>query len=865
MIKRLLTFLLVAIMVVLFLSVTALADGEVCQIGSEKYASVTAALNAAHTSETAETPTKIKLIANTNENITISAGRYITLDLNGFVLKGIGNTSVIRNEGTLTIIDSNPSVVHYYTVDSNHKWVWDDSTTTGATNYSALTARPTANDVIAVSGGVITGGYSTAEDGGGGICSSGDLTLNGGNVIGNEITRYGGGISITNYKTATINGGRILGNITTGTDSYTGNGGGIAVGYGMWDGTIIIINSGEVCFNTATRYGGGVYNNTGSVTVTGGVIAYNRAVNNGGGGLCSDATMKLFGGTVIKNTAKQKGGGMYHNCTSFYLGGDVIIEDNITEGDVTSNVYFNNSTNSTKVSFDETHLPQQGMNIGVTLSSPPAAGEGKLFTNGSNADYSAYFFSDSTAYYVNLVDGTTKYLELRALAPGNYAINVIPPKNGTVTVSPKEAAKGTEITLTVVPNEGYELESLVYTDSSEHDILSTKSFAMPAANVTVTAKFKQLVVATPVANPVAGIYTSAKTVTLSTTTEGADIYYTTDGTDPTTSSTKYTAAIAVNNSMTIKAIAVKENWANSGILTADYTITGTVATPVASPGSGTYEGEQTVYLSTITEGAEIYYTTDGSTPTADSTRYTAPISVTENTVIKAIAIIDNWIASEVLEASYTINYPVIKVEVSPDAINMKPGETQKISIKITPDNATDQTLTVTMDQEGIVTIAEDGTVTALKDGIVKVTFTTSNGVSGSCVITVKTDPIQYKIIQGADQTVFTNANQAVFASNADFSKFKSVKVDGVEVAKKYYTAASGSTVITFNKEFVSNKLKVGTHSIEIVSTDGSAKANFTVAKPLPKTGDTATPFLWLGICMLTIFSILMLHKKAYRN
>ena len=89
-------------------------------------------------------------------------------------------------------------------------------------------------------------------------------------------------------------------------------------------------------------------------------------------------------------------------------------------------------------------------------------------------------------------------------------------------------------------------------------------------------------------------------------------------------------------------------------------------------------------------------------------------------------------------------------------------------------------------------------------------------------------------------------------------------MDGKTVAKKYYAAESGSTVITFNREFIKT-LSIGEHKLTIVSKDGSAKTSFNVADPLPKTGDTATPFLWLGMCMLAIFSVLMLRKKAYRN
>lgn len=78
--------------------------------------------------------------------------------------------------------------------------------------------------------------------------------------------------------------------------------------------------------------------------------------------------------------------------------------------------------------------------------------------------------------------------------------------------------------------------------------------------------------ATPTFSPVAGTYTAAQSVTISTTTEGATIYYTTDGTDPTTDSNVYSSAINVGTTTTIKAIAVKEGNNNSSIASATYTI-----------------------------------------------------------------------------------------------------------------------------------------------------------------------------------------------------------------------------------------------------------------------------------------------------
>jgi len=78
--------------------------------------------------------------------------------------------------------------------------------------------------------------------------------------------------------------------------------------------------------------------------------------------------------------------------------------------------------------------------------------------------------------------------------------------------------------------------------------------------------------ATPTFSPKAGSYTEAQSVIISTETGGATIYYTTDGTAPTTESSKYTAAIPVSETMTIKAIAVADGYDNSAIATATYTI-----------------------------------------------------------------------------------------------------------------------------------------------------------------------------------------------------------------------------------------------------------------------------------------------------
>jgi hypothetical protein len=158
----------------------------------------------------------------------------------------------------------------------------------------------------------------------------------------------------------------------------------------------------------------------------------------------------------------------------------------------------------------------------------------------------------------------------------------------------------------------------------------------------------------PILSPAAGTYTSAQSVKITDATAGATIYYTTNGTAPTTSSTKYTAPIAVAATETIKAIAVATGYTTSAVATAAYTIEKPAATPVFSPVAGAYSSAQSVKITDATAGATIYYTTNGTAPTTSSTKYAAAISLTTSETLEAIAIAKGYANSAVATAQYTI-------------------------------------------------------------------------------------------------------------------------------------------------------------------------------------------------------------------
>jgi len=157
------------------------------------------------------------------------------------------------------------------------------------------------------------------------------------------------------------------------------------------------------------------------------------------------------------------------------------------------------------------------------------------------------------------------------------------------------------------------------------------------ANSTVASGVYTIQCAAPSFSPVAGTFTSSASVTISTTTGGASIRYTTDGTPPSsTVGTVYSTPVSITATSTLKAIAYKTGMADSPVTSGVYTIQ--CAAPTFNPVAGTYASAQSVTISTTTGGASIRYTTDGTTPSPTvGTVYSTPVSISTNTTLKAIA------------------------------------------------------------------------------------------------------------------------------------------------------------------------------------------------------------------------------------
>ena len=159
--------------------------------------------------------------------------------------------------------------------------------------------------------------------------------------------------------------------------------------------------------------------------------------------------------------------------------------------------------------------------------------------------------------------------------------------------------------------------------------------------------------ASPTLSPGGGSYAASIQVQISDLTANSTIYYTTDGTAPSTASAVYSGPITVSSPMTITAIATAAGYIQSTPSVTSYTISTQTAPPSFSPAPGTYASTQSISISD--PGATIYYTIDGSTPNHNSTQFAAPIVVSATTTINAIASTPGFTDSPMSSGIFTIN------------------------------------------------------------------------------------------------------------------------------------------------------------------------------------------------------------------
>ncbi len=246
----------------------------------------------------------------------------------------------------------------------------------------------------------------------------------------------------------------------------------------------------------------------------------------------------------------------------------------------------------------------------------------------------------------------------------------------------------------------------------------------------------------------------------------------------------------------------------------------TVAAPVITPEGGYFTSDPHVTISCPTDGATIYYTTNGSEPSSTNYADQITFSTTKKTTIKAIAV-KGGKSSEVVTAEFTqraAGEEVTKValDVAVDTHNMttKVGNTEKLTATVQYEKKTTSGVTVTWlsDNPDVATVAQDGTITAKSVGKARITaFVVENGVTYSdfCDVIVEARPSSSH--HSSSSTTYYDVNAvvsgeggSVAASTKRASKGTTVTVtataaSGYQVAQVSAVDKDGKTVSLTDK------------------------------------------------------------------
>jgi LysM repeat protein len=330
--------------------------------------------------------------------------------------------------------------------------------------------------------------------------------------------------------------------------------------------------------------------------------------------------------------------------------------------------------------------------------------------------------------------------------------------------------------------------------------------------------------AAPTFSPAAGSYATSQSVTISDATAGATIYYTTNGTTPTTSSAVYSGPITVSATETLEAIAVETGYTNSPVATAAYTIAPVLPAPTFSPAASTYATSQSVTISDSTAGATIYYTTNGTTPTASSAKYTGPITVSATETLEAIAVATGYTNSAVASAAYTIAAgltapafsPAPGTYTSPQSVTIRDA-TANTTIYYTT-NGTAPT-TSSAKYTGAITASSTETLEAIA---VETGYTNSAVASAAYTIVPVLPMPKFSLAAGT------------------YTTSQTVTISAGTTASTIYYTTNGITPTTSSTKFTSAITVSSTETLEAIAVETGyanspvATAVYTIASQLPK-------------------------------
>ena len=339
-------------------------------------------------------------------------------------------------------------------------------------------------------------------------------------------------------------------------------------------------------------------------------------------------------------------------------------------------------------------------------------------------------------------------------------------------------------------------------------------------------KFDETVFTTECAHPFIAFDRTTGKASITTTTSWPSIYYTTDGTEPSsTNGTLYEGPFALTEQTTVKAIVTKDGYTDSDVTT--LTIY-KVATPTIQQVTGTHN----ISITTTTPGATIYYTTDGTTPTTSSTLYTGASEELGGKSIKAIAVKDNMINSDIGEGTVDIKCatPVISFDNITSTVSITCG-TEGSTIHYTIDNSEPTTTSTAYSGPFSVTspttvkaIATHATLnpSAVAELVIPQVATPTIQNNGSNAVSITTATVGATIYYTTDgSTPTTSSTEYTVPLTENIS---GVIIKAIAVKEGMITSAVVSNAVT---------LQCATPVIARSGNDG-----FTISCPFPISGVT---------------------------
>lgn len=280
-----------------------------------------------------------------------------------------------------------------------------------------------------------------------------------------------------------------------------------------------------------------------------------------------------------------------------------------------------------------------------TIRVDPSFMDHPLFADIEMPDSTITLFKEFDGIKKNMVQGYTA--KVGGLIADDAVLATVTGPAGTYNAIHEHGAVNTYMLLpiscdTMAAAEGPNLsdEAFQLINNAVYYLLQTAGNVLPAVKPTLSVTYGNAVTY----------------VTMESLTEDAQIRYTTDGTEPTETSTLYSGTVEITTACTVKAIAFKQGYDKSTVVSLEVDVKYLATTPTISVAAA--EKGKTITLAAAA-GAKIYYTTNGATPdSVKSTLYVEPFAVVRPGMVKAIAVEAGKLYSVVAEEAITIDgYP----------------------------------------------------------------------------------------------------------------------------------------------------------------------------------------------------------------